>query len=101
MEMEENTVTYIDMNDRLAIVRELVTDENHDLVTEVFDPLMDEFYPCLDQFCKDVRDVKDVVHIMANIDEATVTFVTTSSLDEAKLYSYETPGLMPGVCHSA
>lgn len=88
--MEDSAVNLINMNDRMAIVTELVSDENHDLVEEIFDPLMDQFYPCLDQFCRDVRGIGGIVHIMANIDDSTVTFVTTDTLDEAKLYSYET-----------
>jgi hypothetical protein len=88
MQSANTAAHFLNLCDRLVIVSELVSDENHNLMGEVFDSLMDRGYPCLAQFCSDAWDIKDAVHLSVDVGEEDCTFAVTHADDTATLHTY-------------
>lgn len=91
MDNKSNQITqFLNLCDRVEVLRELVHSGDNRLEADTFDALMEPYYPCLEQFFKDVKDDTDVTSITVEISEDSALFTTIHSDNSCKGYVYDT-----------
>lgn len=81
---------FLDLCDRVEILSDIIKDEStHEVNEDCFQALMNEHYPCLEQFFRDMKGEQEhVVSIHASFSEASATFDVTYANQEVKPFIY-------------
>lgn len=80
---------FLNLCDRVEVLSDIVHDESHVMDMKVFDPLMDQYYLCLDQFFQDIRRESQVVGIDASFQEKSATFTARFADDTTREFTYD------------
>lgn len=80
---------FLNLCDRVEILSDIVHDESHEMDMRKFDPLMDKYYPCLEQFFHDIRREEQVVGIDACFQVDGATFTARFADNSTKPFTYE------------
>lgn len=82
---------FLDLCDRVEILSDIIKDKDRDEVDEsCFQALMNQHYPCLEQFFRDMKqETSHVISIKASFSEVSATFDVTYENNEVKPFSYD------------
>lgn len=79
----------LNLCDRVDVLDEIVCDDEHVLVRDRFDALMEPFYPSLENFFRDVKDEENIVAIQTSFTDTSVTFTTKFDDESEKVFTYD------------